>query len=738
MTKSTFKITGMDCPSCAKSVETGISQLAGIESCELNFTTEKLKITGQVDHQTVINRVRELGYDVADTANNEISNSALPVNFLQFMWQRFDTRLALFGGVLILPGLIFSEIAGVEHWLINIASVAAMLIAGYPIARSAWQSVRISHEININALMTIAAIGAVIIGAYTEAGMVIVLFALGEALEGYTASRARDSIRTLMELQPNEATRLTRHDDHTHEERVNVKKLQIGDLIVVKPGEVIPMDGTIRAGGSLINQAPITGESKLVEKTVSSLVFASSINGEGVLEIEVTHLASDNTISRLIKMVEEAQEKRAPSQRFIDQFAKYYTPAVVIMAILVATVPPVLFGQPFWNPQESNAETFGWFYRGLALLVVACPCALVISTPVSLISGISNAARRGVLIKGGAYLETLSRVQAIAFDKTGTLTTGRPNLVALRSATCESIATGPIGVCSPCNEVLALATAIERRSEHPVALAIINEATERGLLDKYPAGQMVKAIIGKGIVGEVNGQKVMVGSHTYFDATIPHPEQDCLTAETEARLGHTTLMVEMDGIYMGTITVADTVRKSSREAIAMLKRIGVKQLVMLTGDNQMVAEAIAKEVGLTDVKAELLPENKVAAVRSLQQKYGRVAMVGDGINDAPALATADVGIAIGGAGRGTTQAMETADITLMSDDLRQLAFAVSISRATMQTVYFNVFLSIAIKVVFLIIVLIGWGTMWMAVLADVGTSLLVTLNGMRLLKYSPK
>ncbi len=722
-------IKGMDCPSCARTVENGIRQLKGVELCTLNFTTEKLRVVGQITPQTIIQRVQDLGYQVQEApAQASPSAANKNTNFFQFMWQRLDTRLALLGAILLLPGLAFEELFGLHHPLINTFSITAMLIAGWPIARNAWRAIHTNHEININVLMTIAAIGAVIIGAYTEAAMVMVLFAMGEALEGYTANRARNSIRGLMQVVPQEAVRLHQRDDQLIEETINIEDLNIGDLIVVKPGQRIPMDGVVRAGLSSVNQAPITGESKPVEKQVGSQVFAGCINGEAVLEIEVTLMAADNTISRLIKMVEEAQEKQAPSQRFIDRFAKYYTPAVLLLAALVTLIPPLLFGQPFWNP---DAETFGWFYRGLALLVVACPCALVISTPVSIISAISNAAGNGVIIKGGAYLEALNGIKAIAFDKTGTLTRGKPDVVALRAATCQESQLCPIGQCEPCNEMLSLATAVERRSEHPLAHAIVNEAEQRGLYNKYPAAEGVSSLTGQGVEGQVNGQQILIGSHPYFDSTIPHDQNQCQAAYDHSQQGYTPLMVGTNKQYLGTITVADTVRDSSRVALNMLKQAGVSHLVMLTGDDQTVAETIAQEVGVTDVRAELLPEDKVTAIQQLQQQYGPVAMVGDGINDAPALATAQVGLAIGGSTN--TQAMETADITLMQPDLRRLPFTVNLSRATMRTIHFNILFSLGIKAVFLFLVLLGLSTMWMAVLADVGTSLLVTLNGMRLL-----
>lgn len=727
-TELTFKVTGMDCAGCARSVETGVRNLGGVAGCELNFTTEKLRVTGTVERQTVIARVRELGFDVAAEITAKTPTKDGSSNFLQFMWQRLDTRLALVGAILILPGLFFEELAHIHHPLIDAASLAAMMVAGWPIARSAWRAVKINREININVLMTIAALGAVVIGAYTEAGMVMVLFAIGEALEGYTANRARDSIRSLMEVVPQTATRLEQHGSNIREVQVGVSDLQIGDVIMVKPGERIPMDGRVQAGISAVNQAPITGESKLIDKDVGSEIFAGSINGQGVLEIEVTRLAEDNTISRLIKMVEEAQEKRAPSQRFIDKFAAIYTPAVMGLALLVAVVPPLFFGQPFWNP---NPDTFGWLYRGLTLLVVACPCALVISTPVSVISAISNAARQGVLIKGGAYLEALNRIKTVALDKTGTLTRGQPSVIDIRSAAC----TGPDNPCIACDDVLALASAVERRSEHPLAHAILTKADQRGVRDSYPAASGVQALTGRGVVGEVNGQQVLIGSHAYFDGVVPHDETICRAANSDAQQGYTPLMVQNNGQYIGTITVADTVRIDSREAMTALQQVGVKRLIMLTGDNQSAAASIAAEIGLTDVRAELLPEDKVVAVQGLQADYGSVAMVGDGINDAPALATADVSIAIGGASGGTTQAMETADITLMSDNLSKLAFLFGLSRATIQTISTNIILSIGVKLVFLILVLFGLGTMWMAVLADMGTSLLVTLNGMRLIRY---
>lgn len=733
-TDYSFTIKGMDCAGCARTIESGVAQLAGVQSCELSFTTERLRVSGTVSREAVAQRVRDLGYEAVEPASAATPIPvAPPPGFLRFMWSRLETRLALFGAALVLPGIVLHEILGWDALWINLLALFAMALTVVPIARSAWRGLTLSRELNINALMTIAAVGAVIIGAYVEAGLVMVLFALGEALEGYTSTRARHAIKSLMEVVPQTALRLgTTCCDAGCEERVPVAELRVGDVIVVRPGDRIPMDGTVRAGASSVNQAPITGESRLIEKEPGAEVFAGSINGEGSLEVTVTHVAADNTIARMIRLVEEAQERRAPVQRFVDQFAKYYTPAVVVLAVLVAAVPPLVFGQAFWNP---TPEEFGWLYRALALLVVACPCALVISTPVSLVSAMSTAARNGVLIKGGAFLEALSKVRAVAFDKTGTLTAGRPTVVAVRAAACPEPALAAVGHCDACDEVLVLASAVERRSEHPLAHAIVTASAQRGLDGRVPAAEGVTALVGRGVAGRVNGQEVLIGSHRHFDRDIAHDPMHCAAAVQDADAGRTPVMVGVSGGYFGTITLADTVRHSSRAAVAQLKGMGLRAVVMLTGDQQATAERIGADVGVTDVRAELLPEHKVGAVEALQREYGAVAMVGDGINDTPALATASVGIAIGGAQGGTNQAMETADVTLMSDDLRQLPFAIGLSRAAMRTVGANIALSIGIKLVFLALVLMGMGTMWMAVLADVGTSLLVTLNGMRLLGY---
>lgn len=732
-----FQVEGMDCACDVDSVEAIVRQIEGVKYCKSYPSTGKLCVVTSVPRKEINKHLVEGGYDIVEQQDEAemMSTTNKGISFFRYVWQRGETRLAILGAFLIIPALIYSEILGRQHVLIDVASIGALIAAGIPVIRDAWRSLRNNFTININVLMTIAAVGAVIIGTYTEAGMVMVLFAIGEALEGFVADKARNSIRSLVNVVPRYATVVKTNGDRALEERIPVADLKVDDVILVKPGERIPMDGRVIAGASHVNQAPITGESRLIEKVSGSEVFASTINGEGLLKIEVTNLASDNTIARLIKMVEEAQDKRAVSQRFIDRFAEIYTPAVVVLAALVAFIPPLFLNQPFFNP---DPDTFGWFYRGLTLLVIACPCALVISTPVSIISAISNAARNGVLIKGGVHLETLSKLKAIAFDKTGTLTKGKPSVVAVRSTDCPvppimSHAWGVMPRCDHCDDLVALASAVERYSEHPLAQAIIRESDRRGVEGKYPLAENVTALPGRGVTGRIADRQITIGSHSYFEGVIPHPHDHCVEANRQAENGYTPIMISDDGKFYGTIAVSDVKREESREAISMLKRAGIETMVMLTGDNRHSSQRVGEHIGVTDVRAELLPEEKVSAVENLQMDYGVVAMVGDGINDAPALVTADVGVAIGASSGGTAQVMETADITLLSDDLRQIPFVVKLSRATMRTIRANVGFSLGVKLLFLLLVLLGRGTMWMAVVADVGTALLVTLNGIRLL-----
>lgn len=553
--------------------------------------------------------------------------------------------------------------------------------------------------------MTIAAVGAVAIGQFEEAAAVVFLFSFGNALQGYTLDKTRNSIRALMELAPSEA--LVRRGGI--EIVLSVEEIRLGDIMLVRPGERIPMDGKVASGVSSVNQAPITGESLPVEKQVGDEVYAGTINERGALDIEVTKLAKDNTLSRIINMVEEAQGQRAPSQQFVDRFAKYYTPIVIGAAVLVAVVPTLLFGQPFEK----------WFYEALGMLLVACPCALVISTPVAIVSAIGSAAKSGVLIKGGMYLEEAGALSVVAFDKTGTLSEGKPQVTDVISMNGDSQ-----------EDILSIAAAIESRSEHPLGEAIINNAREKGI--SIPAVANFEAILGKGARGEVNGKLYQIGNKRFYtEQGLPlgNVEDQVSRLQSEGK----TVMFMGDGEQiLGLIAVADVLRSNSKQAIEKLKKAGITKVIMLTGDNERTARAIADQVGLDDFRADLLPEDKVDAIKDLLNEHGKVAMVGDGVNDAPAMAISTVGIAMGVAG--TDAALETADIALMADDLTRLSYAMELSRKTLKIIKQNITFALTLKALILLLVIPGWLTLWLAIIGDMGASILVTLNGMRLIR----
>ena len=757
-----LRITGMDCADCALKLEKGIANLPGVAACRVNFVSAKMEIKGEVDPDAISARVQALGYGVADSDEPYRPRSKRQ-QWVDLLRQPRNTATLI--------GAAFIATAFVVQWLIPDAadlSPVLFLTGGlfglYFPAKTGWAALRSGQGLDINVLMTLAAAGAFAIGEYGEAATVIVLFSLGEALEGYTMERARDSIRSLTLLAPAEATVLRPCLDcrgcrgrplpngsglyehgpcpwcGEHEQSVPVESLVVGDRITVKPGERIPMDGRVLSGRSAVNQAPITGESLPVSKEPGAEVFAGTINGDGGLEIEVTRLAADNTLSRLIYLVEEAQAQKTPAQRFVDKFARVYTPAVVIAAALVAILPPLLFGQPFFDPPLTAAANtggwgseHGWLYRALTLLVIACPCALVIATPVTVVSAISAAARRGVLIKGGAYLEALGRVTVAAFDKTGTLTRGHPSLVDIgcTDGCCADTRNGnPLAACPHCDDMLTIAAAVERHSTHPLAQAITAAAEARAL--PRLTAKWVKNLPGQGVQGQVDRRLVTIGSHTMLHSDSPDQaglHRRVTTAETN---GQTTVLVRENDTVCGYLAISDPPRPTSRAALAALKNAGVTRTVMLTGDNPSVAGAIGQTLAIDDIRAALMPADKVAAVRELVDTHGDgVAMIGDGVNDAPALAAASVGIAMGAGG--AAQALETADVALMADDLTQLPPAIRLGRRAVQTIRFNIWFALIIKAVFLLAAVFGVATLWMAVFADMGTSLLVTLNGMRLL-----
>ncbi len=722
MTSKIYIVKGMDCVGCAREVETGVARLDGVQTVQVDFATSKMRLDGTVAFETLQARVAALGKSLHEMNESMVAPAAArrgAIGFWDYLVARSETRLALIGGAIVLLTLIVSALVALPDNFVNIAYSVGMAITLVPIAHRGINTLRINREFNINLLMSIAAIGAIAIGEYLEGATVIFLFAVGEALEGYTADRARDSIRGLMALKPLQAVRLRDGVEQT----VQVDVLEIGDTLIVKPGEQFPMDGAIIEGMSSVDQAPITGESVPVAKQPTDTVFAGSINGEGALIVRVTHIAADNTLNRIIALVAEAQSVRAPSQRLIDRLAAVYTPAIVVIAAAVALLPPLLWNQPFYD----TADAHGWLYRALSMLVIACPCALVISAPVTVISAITAAARRGILIKGGAFLEALAGVRALAFDKTGTLTEGKPAVTGWRSLDCESGET-----CADCDDVLTLAAAVERRTAHPLARAVIDAAAHLSSAVVYAPAESVELLAGRGVRGQVNGSTITVGSHRLFDESFPHSSDVCALIDAVQAAGHTTMLVAEGVRVRGYVALADTVRADSRAVVADLHALGLTT-VMLTGDNRVVAQSVGAQVGVSDVRAELLPQGKVEAVRDLLARYGSVAMIGDGVNDTPSLAAATVGIAMGGAG--SPQALETADIALMRDDLTQLPFAVRLARFARRIMLTNVVLSFGMKAIFLVLALSGVASLWMAILADVGMSLVVTLNGMRPLAF---
>lgn len=750
----TYRVDGMDCASCALVLERSLGQIDGVQHVQVNFNTAMLQASGSFAPQALQERVKALGYQVRpfEEESQQVSSSLQAerhdlegvLGFIRYLASQRHTAIALWGAVLIIaaaPLEFFPQL----YWIHTAMQVGVVILAGYPIANKGLRALIIGKQITIDLLMSLATIGALLIGEMGEAATVILLFAIGEALEGYTAEHARRSVMSLLALRPDQAHVLRPCMDCAehigqngyeagpcpvcgmHETTVAVNQVKVGETIVVRPGEHIPLDGKILSGRSAINQAPVTGESVPVSKGPGEEVFAGTLNGEAALEIGVTAVASDSTISRIVRLVEQAQSQRAPLQRFIDKFATWYTPAVVVLAASLAILPPLLFSAPFFDTPDG---TRGWLYRSLTLLIVACPCALVISTPVTVASALSSLARRGVLVKGGAFLESLGRASVFAFDKTGTLTQGQPVVTEVRSADCPL----DTDCCPACDDMLAIAAAVERRSEHPLAQAIITEAGARGLLHLYPAADNVQSLAGKGVSGTLNGAQIVVGRHNLID----HDSQDChdlhehiLDAEAQ---GQTVMLVVKEGNLLGYIGLKDTPRQSSRQALAQLKSLDDRiHTVMLTGDNHSVAAKIAESVGnIDELRASLFPEDKLQAVVELREQHGAVVMVGDGVNDAPALAAANVGVAMGGAG--SAQAMETADVVLMQSDLTHLPDAVRSSRLAHAIVMQNITFSLAVKGLFLILTLPGWATLWMAVFADMGASLLVILNGMRMLR----
>ncbi len=711
----TYHLTGLDCADCAMKLEGRLRALPGVERAAIAFAAARLTITHATDGTAILRTVRDAGLNVAtDPAGmgtqpcaNDSCASVRP-RYWETHWR---TIITVASGLLVATAWTLGWLRVPEFYAIALYLLATA-IGGYWTFRrgiiALW-----ARSFDMNALMTIAVTGAILIRQWEEAGVVAFLYSLSNLLESYTMEKARRSIRGLMELAPADA--LVRRDGV--EARLPVRDIQPGDLVLIAPGEKIAVDGTVTSGASAVNQAPITGEAMPVEKRAGDPVYAGTLNTTGALDVAVTRRADDTALAHIIHLVEEAQAQRAPAQAFVDRFARWYTPAALVVAVGIAVLPPLL--GPLFGLAAPWAE---WFYRALALLVVACPCALVISTPVAIVTAIGTAARHGVLIKGGMHLEQAAAIRVIAFDKTGTLTRGRPEVTDII----------PLNGLAP-DALLATAAAVERRAAHPLADAILREAAAEGVT--IPAADDYRTLPGQGAVATVAGIATYVGSPTLFselgialDAAAPYLHALHGDGKTAMLLGTPTLLY-------GIIAAADQPRAESRAAVQALHRNGIRRVTMLTGDQAEVAQMLGTALGIDEITANLLPDEKIAAVRALQAEHGAVAMVGDGINDAPALAAADLGIAMGVAG--TDTALETADIALMSDDLSRVPYLVHLSRATMSIIRQNIVLALAVKTLALITIFPGWLTLWMAVIADMGASLLVTLNALRLLYLRP-
>lgn len=743
---ASFNIEGMDCAGCAKTVEGAVCRIPGVTHYKLNYMAEKLEVAynpKEATHQDFASKIEPLGYKVrmlngVGSSASDVKTKAADHDHDQSghshdddshakdeqashaddhdhteehsqgvpWYQTRQGKPVVLSGILLVLAFVFSYIA---PQFAQYGYIAATLIGVRQFAVKAYLGARVGNPWSINTLMTAAALGAILIGEGAEAAVVVFLFAVGELLEGVAAGRARAGIRSLAALAPK--TAFVVHEDshesyqgvHTHE--VAADSLKVGQFVLVQPGGRVPADGTIVEGQSALDDSPVTGESVPVNKKEGNTVYAGSINTDNVLKVCVDKAANDNTIARIIKMVEEAQENKAPTERFIDRFSRYYTPGVMLMSLLVIVIPPLFFGGVWLE----------WIYKGLSLLLIGCPCALLISVPAAVTSGLSAGARKGLLIKGGAALETIGSVKTIAFDKTGTLTEGKPKVTDVI----------PLGISE--TDLLAKAAAVERGSSHPLAEAIVEKA--RAMSVTVPDSDNQKAVQGKAATAMIEGREHAVGSPRYAAERSPLPSNVQKQIETLEAQGKTVVVV-LDGKKpLGLVALRDEARADAKQALAELKNLGVHG-VMLTGDNARTGKAIADGLGL-EVQADLMPQDKLRIIGELKCS-GKVAMIGDGINDAPALAQADIGIAMGG---GTDVALETADAALLRNSVSGVTDLVKLSRATMSNIKQNITVALGLKVIFLITTMFGWTNLWMAILADTGATVLVTANALRLLRF---
>ncbi|WP_079524109.1 heavy metal translocating P-type ATPase [Solibacillus isronensis] len=695
--KNVYRLQGLSCTNCAAKFEKNIRNIQTVEDVQLNFGASKLTVHGEATIEQLEDAGAFDGIKVVPE-KQKVQEKKDP------FWKKRENQTTFISAVFLLLGYFFSTVYGEESIQTILTFGVSIIIGGYSLIKVGLLNLT-KLQFDMKTLMTIAVVGAAIIGEWGEGAVVVFLFAISEALESYSMDKARQSIRTLMDIAPN--TAMIKRGKNEYE--IAVEDIQIGDVMILKPGQKVAMDGEVIHGQSSINQASITGESVPVLKMIGDEVFAGTLNEEGSLEVRVTKRVEDTTISKIIHLVEEAQAEKAPSQQFVDKFAKYYTPSILLISFLVALFPPLFLGGE-WNE---------WIYRGLAVLVVGCPCALVISTPVAIVTAIGNAARNGVLIKGGIHLEETGRLKVVAFDKTGTLTKGTPEVTSVVSL-------------SEMNnlEILQVSASIEKFSQHPLASAILKEA-KKEKIELLPVDDF-QSITGKGAKATIGDQLIYIGSPNLFRETMSLSSSIEDQVKEQQLDGKTVMLLGTEHEVKGFIAVADQVRDSSFSVIKKLHKLGIQKTIMLTGDNQSTGSAIGRQLELTDVRAELMPEDKLSVIKSLREDYGKVAMIGDGVNDAPALASATVGIAMGGAG--TDTALETADIALMADDLEKLPYTIALSRKTLNIIFQNVAFALGLKVLALLLIIPGWLTLWMAIFADMGATLIVVLNSLRLIR----
>lgn len=705
--KLEFRVQGMDCAEEVGLLKRELVPLVGEDSLGFDLLNRKLSVDASDSNTTP----SDIEAAIKRSGLTAVLWQDTPTAISQSFWSQHQrTILTATSGFFALSGYVveFTATAPVSAMWLTVAKAfyAISILAGCGMVfPKAWRSLVLLRP-DMNLLMTVAVSGAMLIGEWSEGATVAFLFSLSLLLESWSVGRARNAISKLMDLSPPMANlKLAGGEIQT----VPPAEVTVGSIVVIRPGDKLPLDGNVIAGSSSVNQASITGESVPVEKKVGDVVFAGTINGDGLLEVETTKIASDTMLAQIIRTVGDAQSKRAPSEMWVEKFAAIYTPAVMIAAILVFIVPPLLLGGA-WSD---------WIYRALVLLVIACPCALVISTPVSIVAALAAAARHGVLIKGGLFVEIPSKLRAIALDKTGTITMGKPSVVQLVPMNGHDE-----------EELLLRAGALEQSSTHPLALAIVAEVNSRGY--KLPVAEQFEIIQGKGAKGTIDGKMYWLGSHRYLEERGQETPDVHEQLEALQAAGRSIVVVGNDAHVCGFIALGDAIRPESADTIAELHRLGVEKVVMLTGDNAGTASLVSKAVGIDEVQAELLPEDKVNAVANLVERYDQVAMIGDGVNDAPALARATIGIAMGAVG--SDAAIETADIALMSDELAKVPWLINHSRRAMAIIKQNIIFSLALKALFLVLTFAGVSSLWGAIAADTGASLLVVANGLRLLK----